>query len=340
MPSLERLRFCNSSSEAMMMAVRAAKAYTKRNKILKIEGGYHGSFDAVKVSVAPPIEAGDAGTSCRPLADEEGLFRGVLDDVVVAPFNDIQNTTNLIEENADCLAAVIVEPVLGVAGVVPADIEYLKCLRAASSSCGALLIFDEVVTFRLSYGGAQETYKLRPDLTALGKTIGGGLPVGAFGGREEIMSLFDPRQQRMSHSGTFNGNAATMAAGIATLDLLPREEIERINALGERLRRGLLKVFDNLSVPVQVTGAGSLAQVHFNREAVIDYRSSARSSREAMQLTHLSLLNHGVFVARRGLMCISTPMNEEQIDEANEGFQRVGNELLPDLLAALTRNSK
>jgi glutamate-1-semialdehyde 2,1-aminomutase len=334
-PSLERLRFCNSGSEAMMMAVRAAKAYTKRNKIMKIEGGYHGSFDAVEVSVAPPIEGDGAKTSMRAIPDEEGLFRGVLSDIVVAPFNDVPNTKTLIEENADCLAAIIVEPVLGAAGIVPGNSEYLQFLRAASSSCGALLVFDEVVTFRLSYGGAQELYKITPDLTALGKTIGGGLPVGAFGGRADIMSLFDPRQRRMSHSGTFNGNAATMAAGIATLDMLPRREIDRINALGERLRLGLRDLFTNLSVPVQVTGAGSLVQLHFNRDAVVDYRSSARSNREAMDLTHLSLLNHGVFVAPRGLMCISTAMKEEQIDEANEGFQCVGNDLLPDLLATL-----
>ncbi len=162
-----------------------------------------------------------------------------MEDVVVAPFNNLEATRSIIDRHADELAAVIVEPVMGAAGMIPPAAGYLELLREATQTCGSLLIFDEVITLRLAWGGAQESYHVAPDITTLGKVIGGGFPVGAFGGSDELMSPYDPRAGKFFHSGTFNGNPMTMAAGLAALELLTRREITRINSLGERLRLGL-----------------------------------------------------------------------------------------------------
>jgi glutamate-1-semialdehyde 2,1-aminomutase len=326
--SVELIRFCNSGTEATMLAIRAAKGFTQRNKILKMEGGYHGSHDAAQVSVAPTVRAGPE-RSPHSVASSTGLFRGIVDDVVVAPFNNIEATRDILEHNASELAAVIVEPVLGSAGMIPADGEYLTALREVTRSKGILLIFDEVITFRLAYGGAQQLYRVTPDLTTFGKFIGGGLPVGAFGGRADIMAQFDPTIGNMSHSGTFNGNELTMTAGITTLSLLPRHELERLNSLGEELRKGIGQVCRSLRVPAQVTGAGSLLQLHFLDHPIRDYRTAAVSDKSLLHLLHLSLLNRGIFIAPRGLMCVSTPMSLTQIDDVVRAFHDAFGTLRP-----------
>jgi len=322
LPGVERIRFCNSGTEATLIAIRTAKAFTGRNKILKMEGGYHGSHDLAQISVKPRlIEAGPANAP-NAVPDTPGLFRGVISDVLVAPFNDIAATSKIIDLNRDDLAAVIVEPVLGSPGLIPAQPPFLRFLREACQSCGAILIFDEVVTFRLAFGGAQELYHVTPDLTTLGKIIGGGFPVGAFGGRADIMELLNPRKGKLSHSGTFNGNAITMAAGLACLELLTADEIQRINQLGDTLKGLLAAALASASVPGQITGTGSLINVHFTDRKVIDYRTSALSeTTDILRLLHLSLLNQGIFIAPRGEFCISTPMTQKEIESAAEAFR-------------------
>lgn len=319
--SIERVRFCNSGTEATMNAIRAAKAFTGRNKIIKMEGGYHGSHDAASVSVAPPLERVGPNSSPHSVPDLEGLFRGVLEDVLVVPFNDIEAASQIIERNASDLAAVIVEPMLGSGGGIPATPEFLRTLRVATRSTGALLIFDEIITFRLSFGGAQEIYGITPDLTTLGKIIGGGFPVGAFGGNAEVMALFDPSRRRLFQGGTFNGNAISMVAGLATLEMLTRGEITRINALGDKLRQGLSKALADSNVPGEVLGAGSLLQVHMGQGSITDYRSAARGLKELVPLLHLALLNRGIFTSTRNSLCISTPMIEVDVDQAVRAFK-------------------
>jgi glutamate-1-semialdehyde 2,1-aminomutase len=320
-PSLEQVRFCNSGTEATLAAIRAAKAFTGRDKILKMEGGYHGSHDAAEISVDPPLK--DAGPAMAPIAhaDSPGLFRGVLVDVLVAPFNNIEAVRRTITRYQNDLAAIIVEPILGAGGTIPANLDFLQYLRSAANDCGALLIFDEVISFRLAFGGAQELYSVEPDLTTLGKIIGGGLPVGAFGGRADVMALFDPRRHQLSHSGTFNGNALTMAAGLATLRLLTREEIVRLNKLGSVLRTLLEKSFSDAGVPGTVTGTGSLAAWHFTDSEVVDYRSMAGANRSLHHPVHISLMNKGIFTMPRGSVCLSTPMGERDIAQIGEAFQ-------------------
>ncbi|MBK8057495.1 MAG: aminotransferase class III-fold pyridoxal phosphate-dependent enzyme [Gemmatimonadetes bacterium] len=235
-PSLERLRFCNSGTEAVIGAIRAARAFTGRSKILKMEGGYHGSADVAQVSVTPGV---DAPHYPEGHAQGPGVPDGVVGDVLVAPYNDLETSQRLVRAHAHELAAVIVEPHLTAAGVIPAEREFLAGLRAVTEACGVVLIFDEIITLRLTRGGAQAMYGVTPDLTTVAKIIGGGLPVGAFGGRAEVMATFDPRSRgTVGHSGTFNGNAVTMAAGVAALELLTDEALQHINTLGGRLREG------------------------------------------------------------------------------------------------------
>ena len=323
---IERVRFCNSGTEATMFAIRAAKAFTGRNKVLKMEGGYHGTHDVAQVSVAPALTL--AGPDNWPVPiPSTGAFRGIVDEVIVAPFNDMDAMRHIIEVHSNETAAIIVEPVLGSAGMIPAEVEFLKGLRDQASQFGMLLIFDEVVTFRLGYGGAQEIYGVRPDLTVLGKLIGGGLAVGAFGGRTDVMALFDPFTGNLSHSGTFNGNELTMVAGLAALELLSATEIARINLLGDRLRDGIQRISGRSKLPLQVTGRGSLLQLHLSNATIRDYRTAANSERARLHILHLAMLNRGVSIAPRGLMCISTPMSECEMDTVVEVLGDVVSEM-------------
>jgi glutamate-1-semialdehyde 2,1-aminomutase len=322
--AVESVRFTNSGTEAVLMALRLARATTGRPLIAKVEGGYHGTFDDVQVSIAPPVA--EAGPVERPLPipDSPGLRPGALESTIVVPFNDLEATTALLEPLGDRLAAVIVEAVNGVGGIVPAQQEYLEGLRELTRRLGTLLVIDEIITFRLSTGGAQALYGVVPDLVTFGKIIGGGLAVGAFGGRRGLMELFDPsRDGSIPHGGTFNANPATMAGGIAGLELLTPDEIERLNGLGERLRDRINALGDELGLAVRATGVGSLVNIHLVAGEIHRYRDGVGAADpERARLLHLGMLNEGLFMARRGLMAVSTPMSAATIDEALEGIRR------------------
>jgi glutamate-1-semialdehyde 2,1-aminomutase len=322
------MRFANSGTEAVLNAIRAARAFTGRPKILKMEGGYHGTYDAAEVSVDPGSQPPDWPQG-RP--DGPGLSPGLTSEVLVAPFNDLLRTREIIAQHKNELAAVIVEPVLGSAGMIPADQDFLRGLREETRRHGILLILDEVITFRLATGGAQESYSVSPDLTTFGKVIGGGLAIGAFGGRADVMALFDPRRQGyIPQSGTFNGNAATLAAGVTSLELLTPEAIARINQQGTQLRAELQATLADAQLQAHVTGAGSLAHVHLADGPVRDYRSAARGHRSAVwRWLHLALLNRGVMVAPRGMFIISTPMADTDLAHAVVEFRAALAELQP-----------
>lgn len=311
-PAIERLRFCNSGTEAVMGAVRAARAYTGRAKVLKMEGGYHGSSDVAQVSASP---GADAPPYPMGRGQGPGIPDGVVGDVLVAPYNDAEAVTRLVRAHAAELAAVIVEPHLTAAGVIPAEAGFLQALRAVTAECGVLLIFDEIITLRLARGGAQALYGIVPDLTTLAKIIGGGLPVGAFGGRADIMQSFDPRGRgTIGHSGTFNGNAVTMAAGLASLELLTDAAIAHIDALGSAMRAGMQEALDAAGVAACVTGSGSLAHVHFRRAPVRSYRDTLPADHEATKLLHLALLDRGFACAPRGMFVTSTVMTAGDVE--------------------------
>src|SRR5215210_4959911 len=250
-PSFEQVRFTNSGTEAAMNAVRAARAFTGRHKIAKIEGGYNGSWDDVMVSTHPSGE--QAGDVVRPVAAPAslGLSPDSTDNVLVLPFNEVEAAAQLIEQQGEHLAAIIVEPVMGSAGMIPAERGYLEMLRELTERFGILLVFDEVISLRVAYGGAQEHYSVTPDLTCLGKLIGGGFPLGAFGGRSDVMAMFDPShgRPRIPHPGSYNANPISLVAGETTLGLLTGEAIRLLNRRGESLRQQIRMAFEDAGLP-------------------------------------------------------------------------------------------
>ena len=317
---LDSIRFCNSGTESTLNAIRAARAATGRSGILKFEGGYHGSHDTVEVSVAPSVA--DAGPANEPysVAEEPGIPRAVLGDVVVAPFNDLTATAAIARTQRP--AAIIVEPMLGASGTIPPRPGFLSGLRELADELEAVLIFDEVVTFRLATGGAEEWSGVRADLTTFGKVIGGGLPVGAFGGRAAIMDLYAPPDPTLVQSGTFNANPLTMAAGLAAMGLLDAAAISHLARLGARFAEGLEKAVADSGLTARVTGQGSLWTLHFTSSEVIDYRSKATADPAVQRLFHLALLTEGVFSAPRGMFALSTVMTESHIDDAIDRIRR------------------
>jgi glutamate-1-semialdehyde 2,1-aminomutase len=319
--SMDLVRYCNSGTEATMFAMRAARAFTGRDVIVKIEGGYHGTHDVAEVDVRFETN----GDRSSPPIAKRGVPACTADGVMVIPFNDLEAAESAMREGKDKLAAVILEPVMGAAGLIPPEPRYLKGMRELADKNGLLLIFDEIITFRLNAGGMQAVEGVRPDLTTLGKIIGGGLPVGAFGGRKEIMEIFDPgHPRRLEHGGTFNGNNVAMAAGLSTLEMLDDHSIQRINALGDRLREGFRRALINAGIRGQITGLGSLIGVHWGETAPKAARGAAlmkASAGELPNLLHKAMLNEGIFSAPRGLYAISTPMTEKEIDQAVTGFE-------------------
>jgi glutamate-1-semialdehyde 2,1-aminomutase len=323
--SVDMVRFCNSGSEAVMNSIRAARAFTGRDLIVKMEGGYHGTYDDVEVSVHPDPRDAASGPDHAPngVLGTRGVPGNTTDNVLVTPLNDIDAVERLFQERGAEIAAIIVEPVMGSAGMLPADRAFLESLRVLTLEHDALLIFDEVMSFRLEPGGVQQHYRVRPDLTTFAKIIGGGFPVGGFGGRASVMEQFDPlRPAPLWQSGTFNGNLITMVAGVAAMEAYTPAEVARINALGERLRNGLRTALQDAGVPAAVTGYGSFAGVHLGRPAVRTYRDVALVDKGLARLLHLALLLEGVYVAPRLMMCISTAMDDATIDEVLAGFQR------------------
>ena len=284
-PSIDLIRFANSGTEANMMALAAAKAFTGRRKILVFKGGYHGGFLAF-----PP------GGS-RVNAPHE---------FVIAPYNNIDATLRLIGEAGGDLAAVLVEPMLGAGGCVPADPVFLEMLRTETKKRGAILIFDEVMTSRLSPGGRQALLGITPDMTTLGKYIGGGLTFGAFGGRADIMAQFDPRRaDALFHAGTFNNNTVTMAAGVAGLTkVLTPERSRDLNARGDRMRDGLNELFTRHGAALRVTGLGSVMNLHAAAEPA--------AAAVIKDLVFFDLVARGFYLARRGLIALSLPVTDAE----------------------------
>ena len=323
-PSFEQVRFTNSGTEATLNTLRAARAFTGRQRFAKAEGGYHGTHDSVSVSVrVDPRIAGDADNP-RPVPASAGLPDNVERDVVIIPFNETETARRILEENREDLAAVIVEPVLGSVGMVPAEPEFLDMLRDFTQDNGSLLIFDEVISFRVAPGGAQETYGVTPDLTSLGKIVGGGFPVGAFGGRKEIMDLYDPtRGPKVSHAGTFNANPVTMVAGATTMELLTPSVYRHLAESTELLRQGIREVCAELETPVQVTGLGSLFGIHFTPSEVRTYRDIAAEDADLRHRMFLGLLNEGILVASNLVGSLSTQIAEGDIADFCAAFRQV-----------------
>lgn len=300
-PSLDLLRFCNSGTEANLLALMTARAHTGRNKVMVFRGGYHGGvflFPAKLPEITAPF------------------------DWIVASYNDADAATRLIRENADDLAAVLLEPMMGNGGGIPGDPAFLQALRDESARAGTLLIFDEVMTSRLSPSGLQGKLGITPDMTTLGKYLGGGLSFGAFGGRDEIMARFDPtRPGALPHAGTFNNNVLSMIAGATGLrEVLTDDALTALNARGDRLREGICAVGERHGSSLMALGVGSIMNLHFHRgpvrcpEDLWPAEAEAAMAADRLKLLHLDLLERGYYIARRGLLAPSLPMTEADID--------------------------
>ena len=315
-PSVEHVRFTNSGSEAVMMAVKAARAYTGRPMIAKFEGCYHGSYDFVEVSLATPEELWSDDPISYPYS--HGTPQAVLDSVLVLPFNDIATLERLLERHKHELAAVLIDPMPMRAGMIPAEPAFLERLREMTHAFGIVLIFDEVISLRVAYGGTQSLLGVTPDLTTMAKIIGGGFPVGAVGGSAEVMGVFDPtkRYPKAPHGGTFNANPITMVAGLAAMQKMTPAEFERLERLGGLLREGIAEALDGARVRGQVTGRGSLFYIHLHDRPLKDYRTTNPTPAEAQRTAklHRALMAHGVIVAPMLMGCLSTPMDEPEVN--------------------------
>ncbi len=324
-PSMDTVRFANSGTEGTMMAIRAARAFTGRHKIAKFEGGYHGTHEYVAVSVNTPADKLDPNGPTA-VAEHPGQPPSVAQDVIVLPYNDLDRCDQIIRQHKDALACVIMEPVVSSFGYLPAKPAFLKGIRALTDELGILLIFDEVQSLRVSPGGAQELFGVMPDLTALGKIIGGGLPVGAFGGRRDVMAVFDPTAPggaRVAHAGTFNANPMTLVAGEVVMNHLTPGVYKRMADQGETLRQKLRAVFDEFDVPVQVTGIASLFGIHFTPEEISDYRSVLRGNREMRKAMFTGLLNEGVLLQTGAAGALSALTTDEEIDTLVDATRQV-----------------
>ena len=291
-PSIDRIRFTNSGTEANLLALALAVAVTGRQRILVFEGAYHGSLLAF---------------------GRGGAVTNVPHDWIVGTYNDPAGVDALFGRHGPELAAVLVEPMLGSGGCVPGDPEFLRLLRRRTLECGALLVFDEVMTSRLAPGGLQCELGIQADLTTLGKYIGGGASFGAFGGRASLMSAFDPRRpDALAHAGTFNNNVLTMSAGLAALDVLTPAAMCQLNARGDRLRSRLNDLAAGL--PMTFTGLGSLMTVHFTDQPVRTAADVAAADQGLSELFYFDLLNAGIYLARRGMSALFLPLGDAECD--------------------------
>ena len=308
-PSAEMVRFTNSGTEANMYATRLTRALTGRDKIAKFLGGWHGGYDALHVGVKPPFD----------VPESAGLARGALQDTILLPFNDLDGVEKRLKHEQP--ASIVIEPVLGAGGGIPAEKEFLKGLRELCDRNGILLIFDEVITgFRLAPGGGQEFFGIKPDITVLGKILGGGFPVGAVCASEERMKKMDStiykRPDYSFHGGTFAANPITMTAGLATLKVLEDGKVaNQLNLLADRIRKEMRGIFEKHAIDVQITGAGSIFNLHFTKERMTSPIISSRADKRKVFEYHMTLINNGVFFLPTHSFALCTAHTERDIDK-------------------------
>ena len=326
-PSLEQIRFTNSGTEANMQAIKAARAYTGRDVVLKMDGAYHGTYEGTEFN-GPPQPRGDpAAITPNPVG--RGGPHNALENIRLAPFDDAEIAVHLIEQHRHELAAVLVNPIMTRAWLSIPSPGYLEALREATREHDVPLIFDEVITLRVAPGGAQELYGVTPDLTVMGKIIGGGLPVGAFGGRADIMELFADRgPPAVPHAGTFNGNPITMAAGIAALEMLTPEAYERLAELGDLMRARLAAACREHGVAIDVHSVASVVGLGLPAQL-----AASADAQEVLRLLFLALLNRGFRAA--SLIVASTITTPDDIERLAGALGDTLREFRPAIEAAV-----
>jgi glutamate-1-semialdehyde 2,1-aminomutase len=312
-PCAGEVRFASTGAEATFYALRLARAFTKKRKIIKFEGSYIGHHDYGMISVTPPL----SNTPLSPRLDSAGIPQELADLVIIAPYNDTEKACALIEQHKDDVAAVIVE---AVQRAIPPQSGFLEALRETTRRNNVLLVFDEVVTgFRLAYGGAQQYYDVTPDLAAFGKAIAGGYPLSAVAGRSDVMDLADPAKKGtpdyVYFSGTLSGNALCCAASLATLVEMSRPGIyDRLNQMGDRYRNGLADILKHHGIPSQVLGVGSMFQVFFTSDVITDYQTQLRADKNKFEIFSRAMFEKGIFMSRRAKNYISVAHDESDLE--------------------------
>lgn len=331
-PSIEQLRFANSGSEAVMLAIKAARAFTGRHKIAKIEGSYHGIYDYAEVSLLSNRTNWGSENRPRSVISAKATPPSVADDVLVFPLNDLNKARSILEPNARTLAAIMIDPAPSNLAYLQPTQEFMEFLSSFCESNNILFIADEIYSFRLNYSGAQANFDIRPDITTLGKVIGGGLPIGAVAGRSDVMEVFsmdNGGNPLVPHGGTFNANPITMAAGHKSLELLTTESIQQLNSLGDYLREGLRLIAGDLSIPMQVTGTGSLAALSFRTTPPKNYRDICPTEIDYKIRHHIHsfLLDRGKFLAPQINIVLSTAHDIADISCLIEDYHSAINSL-------------
>ena len=316
--NFDKIRFVNSGTEAVMAGVKAARAFTGHAKIAKVEGTYHGAYDYAEISQAPtPKNWGEFDhPNAVPLV--EGTPDGVVNDVIIIPFNDHEKAVSILDEHKNTIACVLIDPIPHRAGMVPIIADFVRALRQWADGDGALLMFDEVIAFRSEVGGMQGRFDDRADLTALGKMIGGGFPVGGLAGRSDVMDVFVRGEKglRLPHSGTFSANPITMTAGLIALEHFGHDAVRRLNGLGDYAREITAQAIKTAGAPASVTGTGSLLRIHLKPQAPEDYRSAHMNDAETKALGAFidNMYAQGIIMIHTGAVALSTPMEHAEID--------------------------
>lgn len=324
-PGFEKVRFMNSGTEAIMVSIKAARAFTGRPRIAKVEGAYHGGYDYAEVSQTPNPDTWGSIDRPNNVPVVHGTPESALDDVVIIPFNDVERALAILDRHADDLAGILLDLMPHRVGLNPVEPEFLQALRDWTRKNGSLLLLDEVITFRSTYGGLQQRFGVEADLTAMGKMIGGGFPVGAVAGRADVMDLMNPSGDNylFPHSGTFSANPISMAAGHAAMQDFDEPAVERLNALTDRARAGITEAARTTGARACVTGGGSILRVHMKDEPPRNFREAFLSPEENVRLKTMldHLFDAGFVMINTCTAMMSTPMTETEIDALIEGCE-------------------
>jgi len=326
-PKFEKIRFMNSGTEAVMTMIKASRAFTGKSKIAKAEGAYHGTYDYAEISqTADPSNWGDINKpNAVPVV--QGTPQKVLDDMVIFPFNDIERTINLLDQNADQIACVLIDPVPHRVGLFPATNEFIEAVYKWTRKNNSLLVFDEVVSYRVTYAGAQCNYSTKPDLTALGKIIGGGFPIGALAGRSDIMEVLDPRGTFLKHphSGTFSANPISTTAGRVAMEMFDEKAVLKLNDLAMTARKQIEESIKIADVPMCITGAGSMFKLHFQEKEPNTYREAYqnKATKEIIvELLDYMFLKENIIMINTVACMLSTTLTQSNIDQLSDALLR------------------
>ncbi|RUA12805.1 MAG: aspartate aminotransferase family protein [Flavobacteriia bacterium] len=326
-PGFEKIRFMNSGTEAVMTMIKTSRAFTGKPMIAKAEGAYHGTYDFAEISQTANPSNWGAIDKPNKVPVVQGTPEGVLNDVVIYPYNDVERTINLLDEYADEIACVLIDPVPHRVGLFPATNEFIEALYKWTRKHNAILAFDEVVTFRVNYSGAQANYTVKPDLTALGKIIGGGFPIGALVGRSDIMKMLDPRETflRHPHSGTFSANPVSTTAGRVAMEMYDEQAVKDLNALTMIARKQIEESIKLADVPVCISGAGSMFRLHFQEKVPDSYREAYQNKEVKAIISELDdylFFKENIIMINTMACMFATTLTQKDVDRLSEALLR------------------